>query len=1032
MLCAYSAQSIQTKQVHTLNKSFFPFMKSKLLLFILLALLCAIGARADYPAESYQLDGTRLIKWRGNEQEIDFTSDAKLRQVTEIAPNAFAYKGNIQRIVLPSSLRKIGFNAIYECGGLTEIVFAEGLEEIASEAFYRCPQLQTLRLPASVKSIGEAFVVNCQGIKSYQLAGSNSYYKVVDGVLYNAAGTTLIAYPSATSGESFTIPESVTRIGDYAFAYSQYLKSIKFSKKLTEMGRKAFFESKALAGSITIPGTIRVVADSAFYQSNYITEVTFEEGIEVIGKDAISHCASIEKVSMPSTIKELGDGCFSYMNSLLEFRNHMTTPLGGRMTFYQTKKYNATLYVPAESVEKYRAQKTTWNEFKNYLPLEDNSQINPTSYKLEDGGRTLVSWSGPETDIDMSQDKVLNRVRTIKSFAFLNKDVKRVVLPEALETIEEGAFQNCEDLAEVVTNKSLRSIGSRAFWNDFALRSFTFPQSIESVASDAFGYCTGLSKFVMASANEYYKVVDNVLLSADGTRLVCYAALRGESYTLPTSVTKIEKDAAAGAVGLVTLTLPEGLKEIGESAFQGSSKLKKVHLPASLEIFGPGAFMRCKSLEEYSVATGNTHYAVQGKTLYSADLKTLVAYPEALSPLAAIPAQVTAIAARAFQRNESLTEVILPANLKELDDFAFYHCANLRKVVALMPEPVSADYTGESPFGEINLKLVTLVVPVGSANNYKKAAMWSDFGTIMEGDTPVAEGVIKMTTTIPIGEKIFIVALNVDNNASKIKGVRIEGKDMIVEQPTITISGDIATLVAAQCHLTQIDVTGAPHLTTLYLQENELTELDLSKSALLESVILAHNKLNTIHWTKMPNLTALFLYDNELTSVDLTGMSKLNTLHIYNNQIGANAMEQIVNALPQRNPEDMADFMAIDTKNAKEGNRFEDRFLSVTSSKNWTVYDYAGGANEGKGVVYTSIELQPLTGALRLIVEGAMLQITGAADGQIVRLYDLAGGLLYSGLCSAEGSCTLSLSDYPAGGYIVTVGDHAERIYIAR
>lgn len=1007
-------------------------MKPKLLLVTLLTLLCAMSARADYPAESYQLDGTRLIKWRGNEQEIDFTSDAKLRQVTEIAPNAFAYKGDIQRIVFPASLRKIGFNAIYECGGLTEIVFAEGLEEIASEAFYRCPQLQTLRLPASVKSIGEAFVVNCQGIKSYQLAGSNSYYKVVDGVLYNATGTTLIAYPAAAERESFTLPESVTRIGDYAFAYTVTLQSIQLGQKVTEMGRRAFYTSKALAGSISIPGTIRVVADSAFYQCDYLTEVTFEEGIEVIGQDAISHCARIERVSMPSTVKELGEGCFSYMSSLLEFRNHMITPIQGRMTFYQTQKYKATLYVPAESVDTYEAQKTTWNAFKNYLPLEDNSQINPSSYKLEDEGRTLVAWSGSEKDIDMSQDKVLNRVRTIKAFTFLNKEVERIVLPEALETIEEGAFQNCEDLAEVVTNERLRSIGSRAFWNDFALRSFTFPQSIESVASDAFGYCTGLSKFVMASPNEYYQVVDDVLLSADGTRLVCYAALRGESYTLPASVTKIEKDAAAGAVGLVTLTLPEGLKEIGESAFQGSSKLKKVHLPASLESFGAGAFMRCKSLETYSIATGNAHYAVQGNTLYTADLKTLVAYPEAFSSVAIIPEQVTAIAARAFQRNESLMEVILPAKLKELGDYAFYHCANLRKVVALMPEPVSVDYTGESPFGEINLKLATLVVPIGSADKYKKAAMWSDFGTIMEGDKPIVEGVITMTTTIPVGEKIFFVALNVDHNPSAIDGVRIEGADMIVEKPTITISGDIATLVAAQCHLTQIDVTAAPHLTTLYLQENELTELDLSQSALLESVILAHNKLQTIHWTAMPNLTALFLYDNKLTSVDLKGMSQLTTLHIYNNQIGANAMEQIANALPQRNPEDQANFMAIDTQNANEGNRFEDRFFNITTPKNWTVYDYAGGANEGKGVVYTSIEPEPLMGALRLIVDGTMLQITGASAHQVVRLYDLAGGLLYSGLCSAEGSCTLSLGDYPAGGYIVAVGDHAERIYIAR
>ncbi len=143
-------------------------------------------------------------------------------------------------------------------------------------------------------------------------------------------------------------------------------------------------------------------------------------------------------------------------------------------------------------------------------------------------------------------------------------------------------------------------------------------------------------------------------------------------------------------------------------------------------------------------------------------------------------------------------------------------------------------------------------------------------------------------------------------------------------------------------------------------------------------------------------------------------------------------MEQIVNALPQRNPEDKADLMAIDTKDTKEGNRFEDRFFSITTPKNWIVYDYAGGANEGDGVVYTSIEQQLLTGALRLTVDGAILQITAASAHQIVRLYDLAGDLLYSGRCSADGSCTLSLADYPAGGYIVTVGDHAERIYIDR
>lgn len=1006
-------------------------MKAKLLLVTLLTLLYTLGAHAAYPTESYLIEGSRLIKWRGNEQIIDFTSDPVLNRVTEIAPEAFQYKGEIQRIVLSASLRKIGYNAIYECGGLEEIVFAEGLEEIASEAFYRCPKLQTLRLPASIQSIGEAFVVNCTGIKSYQLAGANAYYKVVDGILYNAAGTTLIAYP-ASGAESFTLPETVTRIGDYAFAYSATLTSIDLGKKVREMGRRAFYSSKALAGSLTIPGSLRVVADSAFYQCDYLTEVTFEEGIEEIGQDAISHCARIQKVSMPSTITKLGQGCFSFMNSLLEFRNHMVEPIQGRSIFYQTQKYKATLYVPAESVETYKAQETTWNAFKNYLALEDSHQIPASSYKLEDNGRTLVAWMGPEKNIDMSQDEVLNRVRTIRAFTFLNKEIERIVLPEALETIGEGAFQNCEDLAEVVTNERLRSIGARAFWNVFALQSFTFPQSIESVASDAFGYCTGLSKFVMVSANEYYKVVDDVLLSADGHSLICYPALRGESYVLPAGVTKIEKDAAAGAVGLVNLTLTEGLKEIGESAFQGSSRLKSVQLPASLESFGAGAFMRCKSLSEYTVAESNRHYAVQGKVLYTADLKTLIGYPEAYSPMAAIPAQVERIAARAFQRNESLTEVVLPAGLKELGDFAFYHCSSLKRVVALMPEPISADYTGESPFGEIDLKQATLVVPIGSANYYKKAAMWSDFGTIQEGDTPISDGLITMTTSIPVGEKIFFVALNVDSQSSIIEGVHREGTDMIVDNQTITIRGDIATLVAAQCQLTQIDVTGAPNLTTLYLQDNKLTTLDLSRSARLESVILAHNKLQTIRWTPMPQLTALYLYDNALTEVDLTGMSLLRELDIHKNQLAAPAMEQIVRALPQRTAEDKAKLMAMDTQDSKEGNRFEDSFLQVTASKNWTVYDYAAGANEGKGVVYTSVSQQPLMGDLRIVAADGSLQITGAPAAAVVTIYSIAGEPLYSTACTADGNCLVSLADWVSGGYLVTVGDRTERILVTR
>lgn len=1006
-------------------------MKSKLLLLVMGALLWSFGAQANYDPASYEVEGTRLVKWKGNESMIDFTFDPVLNTITEIAGGAFQYKGDVKRIILPASLRKIGTQAFYECGMLSVVNFAEGLQELAPQAFCRCPALTTLDLPASLETIGEAPTMNCQGLTSFTLPASNTHYKSVEGVLYNATGQTLIDYPAGREG-SFTLPEGVSRIGDYAFAFCSGLDVIKLGNQLKELGRGAFRESSSLRGIIEIPGAVQVISDSAFYLCENVREIRMAEGVCKIGIEAFGHCSSVEKITMPSTVTELGESCFSFLSRLSSFYNHMKEPLQGRQVFWQTKTYQATLYVPAESVELYKAQTSTWDAFNAYLPLEDIGQIPPSSYKLDETGRTLIQWIGPETVIDFSKDSVLNRVRTIGTAAFLNKSVQKVILPEALETIGERAFLNCEELTDVVTNDRLRSIGNRAFWNNFALQSFMLPQSIELVASDAFGYCTHLTGFFMTAPNEYYKVVDKVLLTADGKHLVCYPSLRGEEYTLPKGVTTIDPDAAAGAEGLVQLTLPEGLKEIGESAFQGSSRLQRVDLPASLENFGNGAFMRCRSLTEYTVADGNKNYKVSEKSLYSTDMTVFYAFPEASGTMLRIPDGIECIAPRACQRNESLKELVLPASLEELGDFAFYFCSQLQRVTILRPHPISQDRMGDSPFLEIAPKAV-LIVPKGSAEIYSKTPVWSDF-IIQEGDTPIqSDEYVIMITNKPVGSKINFLAINSNYTDSDMEGVHMEGNDMIIDNSTITLRGEIFSLSVPECGLTMLDVTHAPHLKFLMAPHNELTTVDLTNAPLMESIILPHNQLTSLPHTAMPELTALFVYDNQLTELDMSDETALKELHVFSNRIAGESMTRLLESLPQRLADDNAKLFAIDSENVDEGNVFNDTHLQIAQQKNWTAYDYCGGINDGNGVAISS-SVTPISAdaAFNVAVSDPYLTISGARAGSVVQIYTLSGNLLYDGVCTAQGDCHIDISAYSVGNYIVTVNGQAQRIQLVR
>ena len=90
-------------------------------------------------------------------------------------------------------------------------------------------------------SIGEYAFFDCTNLANIAVEDGNSNYSSVDGVLFNKLQTLLVQYPAGILDNSYTIPDSVTSIGNFAFYKCTSLKSITFQGDApTDVGSNAF------------------------------------------------------------------------------------------------------------------------------------------------------------------------------------------------------------------------------------------------------------------------------------------------------------------------------------------------------------------------------------------------------------------------------------------------------------------------------------------------------------------------------------------------------------------------------------------------------------------------------------------------------------------------------------------------------------------------------------------------------------------------------------------------------------------------
>ena len=214
------------------------------------------------------------------------------------------------------------FSPFYDNSDIISIVIEDGVTSIGQCSFSCCTNLTSIEIPNSVTSIGKKIFEGCTGLTTVRVLEGNGVYDSRDNcdAIIKTSNNELIAGCKST-----VIPNSVTRIGEYAFFECNTLLSVYIPKSVISIGDDAF----GLCSGLT---NIAVSEENSIYDSrkncNAIIKTASNEliigckstvipnSVTTIGFSAFSFCSGIESITIPNSVTNIEDYAFNGCSNL--------------------------------------------------------------------------------------------------------------------------------------------------------------------------------------------------------------------------------------------------------------------------------------------------------------------------------------------------------------------------------------------------------------------------------------------------------------------------------------------------------------------------------------------------------------------------------------------------------------------------------------------------------------------------------------------------------------------------------------------
>ena len=548
------------------------------------------------------------------------TSVAIGNGVTSIGQYAFEDCSGLTSVAIGNGVTSIGYRAFYGCSSLISTVIGNGLTSIGSDAFYGCYKLVEVynksQLNIVAGSSGNGYVAY-YAKNVYKQEGGSRLTTDENGFVFYYDGATgyLVGY---TGNENeLVLPDSVTRIGNYAFYGCSSLTSITIPDSVTSIGNSAFSGCSGLT-SIIIPDSVTSIGGDAFWGCSGLTSIIIPDSVTSIGGGAFRGCSGLTSIIIPDSVTSIGYRAFYGCSGLTS----ITIPDSVTSIGYEAFAGCSGL----TSVTIPDGVTSIWSDA--FLGCSGLTSIIIPDSVTSIGGEAFRGCSG------LTSITIPDSVTSIEYQTFYNcSGLTSVTIPDSVTSIGEGAFRGCSGLTSITIPDSVTSIGESAFSGCNGLTSVTIGNGVTSIGSYAFSGCSGLTSII-----------------------------------IPDSVTSIGWYAFSGCSGLTSVTIGDSVTSIGYAAFEGCSRLTSIVIPDSVTSIGNYAFYNCSGLTSVTIGKGVT--SIGYGTFSGCSGLTSVTIGDG----------VTSIGGSAFSDCSGLTSVTMGSGVTSIGWAAFDDCSGLTSV----------------------------------------------------------------------------------------------------------------------------------------------------------------------------------------------------------------------------------------------------------------------------------------------------------------------------------------------------------------
>ena len=573
----------------------------------------------------FQVKNGKLIKYTGTDSSVTIPS-----QIKEIAESAFEGNTTLHSVTAMEGLTRIGYRAFADCTALNSVTLPDSVKSIGNFAFQGDRALSSFRVGTGLTELGSGVFGGCTSLGTVTFDNSldkRSAFVVVDGAILNRdTANVLYAYLPGAAATSYSMPESVDRIMDYAFYGAIKLNKISFSPKVRKIPSYAFSHCTGLE-SVTIPAAASSLEMKSFENCVSLTYAYIPPGVSFIHPTAFDGCYQLYIDADRDTAADAFAADFTTEEPI------GILPMAPSNSHKEDEDGNASPSAPSGLID--------GNTRKDQSPgvvteARDISQYG-VSASLRVGGSTSTSGN------------VTGRSRVLGGRVYVGMDGSGVYGTPASAEVQNPPGESNVVFEGTAGNLNTGSKGTVYSGNERG-------DAGEARSEDNADKWTSLPKYTTSNG-----IIAKTAFYGD-------RSLTDYDFTEGRPIKEIGELAFARS-GLTHVEIPQTVTKIDYGAFYHADNLEEIRVPKSVNEIAPKAFDHTPYLKR---RLSETDFIVEGNgilILYGGNEETVE-----------LPGDVKIIGPEAFVGNTAIKKVVLPDSVRIVGEAAFSGCSNLEAV----------------------------------------------------------------------------------------------------------------------------------------------------------------------------------------------------------------------------------------------------------------------------------------------------------------------------------------------------------------